>query len=65
MVKVPAPEGGSISRRYFARPKVVKFLEKESIGRCEKINGNIASVELVKFLMLKEVECPLANEESQ
>ena len=64
MVKVPPTKGG-IDRKYFSRPRVRSALEKLGIKKVEKVSCLIAPVELVKFLLLKEVESPLANVEAE
>lgn len=64
MIKVKAPSSG-LDRKYFNRPNVQKALKKLGIGKCEKINNKTASGHLLKFLMLKEVECPLSNEDAE
>ena len=64
MVKVPVVEGG-IDRKYFCRPRVKIALEKLGIKKIEKVNCKIAPIELVKFLLLKEVESPLANVDAE
>jgi len=64
MINVKATKNG-IDRAYFSRDKVKKALKLLGIGKIQKVNGKIADYELAKFIMLKEVESPLANFEAE
>ena len=64
MIKVNATKDG-IDRNYFTRDRVQKALKLLGIEKVQKINGKIADYELAKFIMLKEVESPLANLEAE
>jgi len=64
MIKVNATKNG-IDRAYFSRDKVKKALKSLGIEKVQKVNGQNANYELLKFMMLKEVESPLANLEAE